>query len=70
MRALLSINGETDARTPLPGLQLCTDAARAAYHAQGADEKFVQHIQAKTGHKVLPESFVMAREWFARWLKP
>jgi dienelactone hydrolase len=69
-RPLFSINGETDDRTPLPGLQLCTDAARAAYRAAGADEKFVQLIQPKTGHKVSPTSYVAARDWFVRWLKP
>src|SRR6185436_19333031 len=69
-RPLLSINGEIDPRTPLPGLQLCADAARNAYRAAGAEEKFVLQIQPKTGHKVLPESMVAAREWFVRWLKP
>jgi predicted esterase len=69
-RPLLSINGELDPRTPLPGVQLCADAARAAYKAAGAEEKFVLHIQPNTGHKVLPESKVLAREWFVRWLKP
>jgi hypothetical protein len=69
-RPLLSINGEIDPRTPLPGLQLCVDAARTAYHAAGADEKFVLRIQPNTGHKVLPESMVAARDWFVRWLKP
>ncbi len=69
-RPLLAINGETDARTPLPGLQLCADAARAAYHAAGADEKFVLRVQPNTGHKVNPDSMVAAREWLVRWLKP
>ncbi|HEX2855478.1 MAG TPA: acetylxylan esterase [Opitutaceae bacterium] len=69
-RPLFSINGETDDRTPLPGLQLCTDAARAAYRAAGAEEKFTLLIQPKTGHKVLPTSYTAAREWFVRWLKP
>ncbi len=69
-RPLLSINGEIDPRTPLPGLQFCTDAARTTYHAASDDEKFVQIIQPNTGHKVLPESFVAAREWFVRWLQP
>ena len=69
-RPLLSINGEIDPRTPLPGLQLCIDAARPLYHAAGADEKLVLQVQPKTGHKVNPESFVLAREWFVRWLKP
>lgn len=69
-RPLLSINGEIDPRTPMPGLQLCAEAARAAYQAAGAEEKFVLQVQPNTGHKVLPESLVMAREWFVRWLKP
>ncbi len=69
-RPLLAINGEIDPRTPLPGLQLCADAARAAYRAAGAEEKFILHVQPATGHKVNPESLVVAREWFKRWLKP
>ncbi len=69
-RPLLSINGEIDPRTPRPGLDLCVDAARAAYQAAGAEEKFVLRIQPNTGHKVLPESMVAATEWFVRWLKP
>lgn len=69
-RPLLSINGELDPRTPLPGLELCNQAARAAYHAAGADEKFVLHIQPMTGHKVNPESMTLAKDWFVRWLKP
>ncbi len=69
-RPLLAINGEIDPRTPGPGLKECADAARAAYQAAGAEEKFVLQVQPNTGHKVLPESMVLAREWFVRWLKP
>ena len=69
-RPLLAINGDIDPRTPLPGLNECADAARAAYKSAGAEDKFVLHVQSKTGHKVLPESVVMARKWFVRWLRP
>ena len=69
-RPLLSINGETDDRTPLPGLEICATGARAAYKALGAEEKFVLHIQRNTGHKVTPASMQMAKDWFVRWLKP
>jgi poly(3-hydroxybutyrate) depolymerase len=69
-RPLLAINGEIDPRTPIPGLQLCADAATAAYRAAGAGDRFVLHIQPKTAHRVLPESLVLAREWFVRWLVP
>ena len=67
-RPLLSINGDLDPRTPGPGLQLCADAARKAYHAAHADEKFVLRIQPNTAHKVNPDSLVVAREWFVRWM--
>ena len=69
-RPLLVINGDSDNRTPLPGLKECTDAAAKAYGADGATDHFVIRIQEKTGHKVTPESQQAAIEWFARWLKP
>ena len=69
-RPLLAINGDSDPRTPLPGLEECAEAARAAYRAQGAAERFVLHLQPNTGHKTLPESIVLARDWFKRWLNP
>ena len=69
-RPLLAINGEIDPRTPMPGLKLCSDAAQLAYHSAGADEKFAQLIQHGIGHKVTPEAYHQALEWFVRWLKP
>lgn len=69
-RPLLSINGEIDPRTPLPGVELCAEVTRAAYRAAGAEGKFVLRIQPKTGHLVLPESFDASLAWFVRWLKP
>jgi dienelactone hydrolase len=69
-RPLLTINGEIDARTPSAGLNLCLDAARAAYKAAHASDKFVAVIQPNTGHKVNPDAMKTAHEWFIRWLKP
>lgn len=69
-RALLVINGDSDPRTPQPGLKLCIDATRAAYHAAGADDKFTFLLQPKTAHKVNPESVVTARQWLVKQLKP
>ncbi len=69
-RPLLAINGDTDPRTPVPGLMLCAEAARTAYRAAGAEENFTLTIQPNTGHKVNPESLVAAREWLAKQLKP
>ena len=69
-RPLMTINGDSDPRTPLAGLKLCTDAAQAAYHAAGADDHFVVRIEEKTGHKVNPDSQSAAVDWFVKWLKP
>jgi dienelactone hydrolase len=69
-RPLLMINGEIDPRTPMPGLKECVLETRTAYRGHGAEENFVFHVQPNTGHKVLPESVVLARQWFVRWLKP
>ena len=69
-RPFLAINGDTDPRTPLPGLELCATAARAAYAAAGASENFTLTVQPNTGHEVNPESLVAARGWLARHLKP
>ncbi len=69
-RPLLSINGDIDPRTPTAGLNLCVVAGRAAYAAAGAPEKFVLKLQPNTGHKVTPEGFAAAHDWFVQWLKP
>jgi hypothetical protein len=69
-RPFLAINGDFDNRTPLPGLELCAAAARAAYQAARAEENFTLTIQPNTGHKANPESVVAARAWLVRHLKP
>lgn len=69
-RPLLLINGETDIRTPRPGLTECADAAAAAYQAANAPEKFVLHLQPNTGHTVTPGAMQLARAWLTYWLKP
>lgn len=69
-RPFLAINGDTDPRTPVPGLELCAASARTAYRAAVAEENFTLTIQPKTGHKVNPESLQAAREWLAKHLKP
>lgn len=69
-RPLLVINGDSDSHTPLPGLKECTDAARDAYRAAGAEDRFVVRLQERTGHQVTPEAERAAIEWFVRWLKP
>jgi dienelactone hydrolase len=69
-RALLVINGDSDARTPLPGVQLCLDAARPLYHGAGADDRLNYIPEKDTAHKVTPEAHAAALAWFKRWLQP
>ena len=67
-RALMVINGDSDARTPRPGLMECIEAARKAYAAAGAAAKFEFVLEENTGHRVTPEARQKAIEWFVRWL--
>lgn len=69
-RPLLVINGDSDPRTPVPGVELCTTAARTAYTAANAADNFQLIVQPKTGHKVNPDSLATARAWLARHLRP
>jgi dienelactone hydrolase len=66
-RPLLTINGELDARTPMPGLLLCFEAAKKAYAS--APAHFETIIEEKTGHAVTPAAQAAAIAWFERWLK-
>jgi dienelactone hydrolase len=67
-RALLTINGDRDDKTPLPGLALCASAAKAAYGKAGAAEKFREIIELNTGHNVTGEAQAAAIEWLVKWL--
>ena len=67
-RPLLVINGDSDARTPISGLQECIDAAKRVYGDAGAADKFEFHLQPNTGHKVNPDSLRVAVDFFVRWL--
>ncbi len=69
-RPMLAINGANDLRTPIEGVNECLDAAKPIYHAANADDRLVYIAQPNTAHAVKPESYVAAREWFVKWLKP
>ena len=69
-RPLLVINGDADPRTPLPGVQECLTAARAAYRAADAEPKLQVILQPQTGHKVTVEARQAAVDWFVKWLRP
>jgi dienelactone hydrolase len=65
-RALLTINGGSDARTPRAGLVECIDATRKAYAR--SPERFQSVIEDGVGHKVTPEALETAVAWLERWL--
>lgn len=69
-RPLLVVNGDSDPRTPMPGVERCLIIARAKYvQARAADRlKFI--AQKDTAHKVTPEAHAAGLEWFKQWLKP
>jgi dienelactone hydrolase len=69
-RPLLVINGDSDPRTPMPGLMECATRARHAYAKAGAEAKFQLLVQEKTGHTVTPAARQKAIDWFVEWLKP
>jgi dienelactone hydrolase len=69
-RPLLVINGDSDARTPMPGVMECAARARTAYAAARAEDKFQLLVQEKTGHAVTPVARQAAIAWFVKWLKP
>ncbi|MEI6234697.1 MAG: acetylxylan esterase [Planctomycetota bacterium] len=67
-RALLMINGDSDGNTPLPGVTICAEKAKAAYAKLNAADKFKQIIEPKTGHKVTDEATQEALDFFAKHL--
>ncbi len=69
-RPLLVINGDSDERTPLAGVQICAAAAADAYSAAAALNRFELLIQPRTGHAIQPVSEQRAIDWFVKWLRP
>ena len=67
-RPLLMINGDSDGNTPLPGVMICAEKAKAAYEKAGAADKFKQIVEPKTGHKVNDDAMVEAIEFFKKHL--
>lgn len=69
-RPLLVINGDSDARTPIPGLTDCMTAAETAYRNLKANDKVRLYLQKDTGHAVTAPALQTAVDWFVKWLKP
>ena len=69
-RPVLVINGDSDPRTPLEGVQQAVSAARTAYERMGAAEKLGLYLQPNAGHVFTPVAELVMGDWFARWLAP
>lgn len=69
-RPVLVINGDSDARTPLEGVQEAVAFARARYTKMGAEEKLGLYLQPNAGHVFTPVAELVMGDWFARWLAP
>lgn len=69
-RPLFVVNDDRDPRTPVPGLEECLQAAKAAYARNNAADRFAFLLQPKTGHKVNPDALEQAVAWLVRWLAP
>ena len=69
-RPVLVINGDSDPRTPLAGVNQAIETAQAAYKNVGAEAKLGFYLQPNAGHVVTPVAELVAADWFVRWLKP
>lgn len=69
-RPVLVINGDSDARTPLPGVQQAVESARGTYMRMGAGEKLGLYLQPNAGHVVTPIAELVMADWFVKWLVP
>ena len=67
-RPLLIINGDSDARTPLPGLMDCMTPTEQAYRKVNAEDKLKLYLQKDTGHLVTPVGLQMAVDWLVKHL--
>jgi len=69
-RPLLVVNGDTDALTPVPGVERAVEAARKTYAAAGAGERVRLILEEHAGHQVTPQALGEIEAWLVRWLKP
>jgi len=69
-RALLVINGDSDPRTPLAGVQECVASAERAYAAVHAQDKLGFYLQPHAGHVFTPIAELVALDWLVKWLVP
>jgi dienelactone hydrolase len=69
-RPLLVINGDSDALTPVAGVEEAAGSAERAYRAARAPEKFRLLLQRDTGHEFTSAAQRSALDWLVRWLRP
>lgn len=69
-RPVLVINGDSDPRTPLAGVQEAVEKARGAYIRMGVEDKLGLYLQPDAGHVVTPVAELVMADWFVKWLKP
>jgi fermentation-respiration switch protein FrsA (DUF1100 family) len=69
-RPVLVINGDSDARTPLAGVQEAVASARSIYIRMGAEDKLGLYLQPNAGHVVTPVAELVMADWFVKWLAP
>jgi dienelactone hydrolase len=69
-RPLLVVTGDSDALTPLAGVQEAATAAERAYRSARAADHFRLLVQRNTGHEFTPDAQRVALDWLTTWLKP
>jgi fermentation-respiration switch protein FrsA (DUF1100 family) len=69
-RPVLVINGDSDPRTPLAGVEQAVATARQTYITMNAEEKLGLYLQPDAGHVVTPIAELVMADWFVRWLTP
>jgi dienelactone hydrolase len=69
-RPVLVINGDSDARTPLAGVQEAVALAQRTYTRMGAEAKLGLYLQPNAGHVVTPVAELVMADWFVKWLAP
>lgn len=67
-RPLLIVNGDSDDKTPLPGVMEAYESALKAYASAPDHLKLI--IQDKAGHEFRPDSEEATLDWFVKWLQP
>ena len=69
-RPVLVINGDSDPRTPLAGVEEAVASAQRTYIKMGAEAKLGLYLQPNAGHVVTPVAELVMADWFVKWLAP